>query len=93
MANLLPPVPTRSQVVDKAGVMTQVMVSFLNGVRKALGEPDGPPSLTFYAKASVPGAAANPGKMIWVTDAADGAGPYISDGTDWLRLPPGAVLS
>lgn len=91
--NLLPPVPVRASVVGKDGIMTQVMVSFLNTVRRALGEPDGPPSLKAYVKADVPAASSNLGKMIWLMDATGGPFVYVSNGTDWIRMSTEAVLA
>lgn len=91
--NLLPPVPVRASVVGKDGIMTQVMVSFLNTMRRALGEPDGPHPLKAYVKADAPAASSNLGKQIWVTDATGGAFVYVSNGTDWLRMSNEAVLA
>jgi hypothetical protein len=53
----------------------------------------GPIKLQSYPKAAVPPAAANPGALIYVSDAATGATVCYSNGTNWLRVDTSAVLS
>jgi len=46
-----------------------------------------------YLKANVPAASSHAWQMILVTNASAGAGPYISNGTNWIAMSTGAVLS
>jgi hypothetical protein len=64
---------------------------FIGNVSSA--ETGGAMKLPTYAKAAVPSAVANPGAIIYVSDAATGATVCYSNGTNWLRVDTSAVLS
>lgn len=86
--NNISPVPVRSQAVDSSGTMTQALISFLESLRKTAGEP-----APVYAKASVPAAAGDTGRVIWISDATSGAWLYVSDGANWRDISTKAVLA
>lgn len=46
-----------------------------------------------YTVATVPDATENPGLMIYVTDETDGATIAFSNGTNWLRITDGQIIS
>lgn len=52
-----------------------------------------PTDLPTYTVATVPAATAHESRMIYVSDAAGGAEPCFSDGTNWLRFDTRAILS
>jgi hypothetical protein len=64
---------------------------FIGNISSA--EAGGTVKLPIYAKASVPSATTNTGALIYVSDAATGACPCFSNGTNWLRVDTSAVLS
>lgn len=61
--------------------------------RSAERQIDASRTLAAYTVATVPGAAANPYLMIFVTDEAGGAVPAFSDGANWRRVTDRAVIS
>lgn len=60
----------------------------LNGT---LSEPE-PFEMEPFAKATLP-SAAEPYRLIYVTDEAGGAVPAFNDGTNWRRVTDRAVVS
>jgi hypothetical protein len=50
-------------------------------------------ALPSFTVATLPSAADNPQMLIYVSDAATGAIPAFSDGTDWRRVDTRAVVS
>lgn len=53
----------------------------------------GPLQLWAVAVADLPAAADNEGSMVHVSDEAGGPVPAYSDGTNWLRVSDGAIVS
>lgn len=53
---------------------------------------DASTNLPEYTVATLPSAAA-PYRLIFVSDESGGPTPAYNNGTDWLRLPDGAVVS
>lgn len=84
-----PPLPSATTPVLQGPAFSQWWFTWLSAIQSAL---TGPFQFSSYTVATLP----NPktaGQMIYVSDAATGAIPAFSDGTNWRRVDDRAIIT
>ena len=73
--------------------ITRILYTLLIRIVDAINNIYMGPELPTYTVATVPAAADNTRRMIYVSDETGGAVPAFSDGTDWRRVTDRAIIS
>lgn len=84
-----PPLPSVQSPVLQGNGFTQWWFTWLSNVQTVL---TGPFQLSVYVVAGLP-SATTAGQLIYVSDAATGAIPAFSDGTNWRRVDTRAIVT
>ncbi len=84
--------PIKQQPILKTGLFSVPWIQWFQEAYKLISG-NRPFPLQSYLVADLPDAADWPFCLIYVSDAATGAIPAFSDGTDWRRVDTRAIIS
>jgi hypothetical protein len=81
MTDIVVSAPTPLEITAATPANDMVLTTYLAG-------PQGPagPAISSFTVATLPSAASNTGRVIYISDEVGGARLAFSNGTSWLRL-------